>query len=102
MCFGKIMPATNDLTINNLAHLLGINRRTIERAIEDGTLAPTSRTASGRARFSEGCASELKSRADAARAAGYKYVIQAVTASGPVLGPKAKRKDPPLTAEQWM
>jgi excisionase family DNA binding protein len=95
------MPTPVDLTINDVAALLGVNRRTLERAIEDGTLVPTSRTASGRARFSQSDADELKSRADAARVAGYKSIRRPVTTPGPVLGPKAKRKSPPLTAEQW-
>jgi hypothetical protein len=90
-----------DLTINELVELLHLSRRTIERAIEAGTIVPTSRTASGRARFSQSQAEELKSRAEAARAAGYTYVIESVTTPGPVLGPRAKRKAPPLTAMQW-
>jgi excisionase family DNA binding protein len=100
--YKKIADVESDLTINDLAALLGVTRRTIERAIEAGTLVPTSRTAGGRDRFSHSHAEELKSRADAARAAGYKYILEAVFTPGPVLGPRRKRKAAPLTAEQWM
>jgi excisionase family DNA binding protein len=92
----------DDLTTNELAVLLGVTRRTIERAIESKTLVPSSRTASGRARFSQRQAEELENRADAARIAGYKYVIDAVMTPGPVLGPRRNRKAPPPTTAQWL
>jgi excisionase family DNA binding protein len=91
----------SEFTIDALAGLLGVSRRTIERAIEAETLIPASYTASGRARFSKSQVEELKSRADAARVAGYKYVIGAVLAPGAVRAPWHKRKAPPLTAKQW-
>jgi len=90
----------SDFTIDALAGLLGVSRRTVERALEARTLMPASHTASGRARFSKSQAEELKIRADAARVAGYKYVIGAVMAPGPVRAPWHKRKAPPLTARQ--
>ena len=92
----------DNLTIDQLAALLEICRRTVERAIETGALVPASRTASGRARFSAEQGAALKARADAARALGYKYVIESVMSDGPVLGPRRNRKRPPLTTEQWL
>jgi len=91
----------SDLTIEQLAALLGLSRRTIERAIKAKSLVPASLTPSGRPRFSSEQSSELKIRADEARALGCKYVIVPVTTAGAVRRRRPRRKDPPLTADQW-
>jgi hypothetical protein len=88
-----------DLTINMLASELGVSRRTIERALETGDLAPTYRMPSGRARFSRELVDTLKARADEAKRGGYKYVMT------PALSPEAplvlsrKRKPPPISPQ---
>ncbi len=65
-------------TIDALSAELRVNRRSIERAIDAGAIVPTSRTASGRARFSVEYVECLKARAAAARALGHKYLMGSI------------------------
>jgi predicted DNA-binding transcriptional regulator AlpA len=82
------------LGINDLAHALGVNRVTIDRAIAGGAIVPSFRTASGRVRFDPAYVDELQRRAAEARAHGAKHVLQAITA------PPAKPK-PQISAARF-
>src|SRR5690349_10955033 len=85
------------LTVDQLADMLRVSRQTIERAVSAGDIVPTSRTTSGRARFSIEQAEELSSRAEKSRQAGYKRVMKdVVLADG---RPRTRGKGPPLSAE---
>jgi excisionase family DNA binding protein len=91
-----------DISINQLAEMLRLTRRAIDRAIEKGHLVYHRPAESGgRVRFARAYADQLKSRADEARAKGHKHVLRIAVASGPI----AQRAEPPkkdMSAEEWM
>lgn len=68
------------LSINDMAHALGVNRVTIDRALASGAIVPSFRTASGRARFEPAYVDELRRRAAEARARGVTHVLWSITA----------------------
>jgi hypothetical protein len=86
------------LTIDQLAAELGVNRRTIERALKDGILIPTTYKEK-RVRFSREYADRLKARADEARARGLNYVMGAAAATGSITGAVRVRR-PQMSPER--
>jgi hypothetical protein len=92
-------PQQKPLTIAALAAALQVSLGAIDRAIAEGRIVPTFRTASGRARFSVEYAEKLKSRADAARAAGATYVLGYATGTRI---PRRLRPKPRLSAKQFI
>jgi hypothetical protein len=84
------------LGINELAHALGVNRVTIDRAIAGGAIVPSFRTAGGRARFEPAYVEDLQRRAAEARAGGAQHVLHTIT-------PAAKPVTPPprISAQRY-
>lgn len=74
-------------SISMLSTEINVSRRTIERAINAGTLVPAKRTKSGRVRFSREQVEEIKCRANDARSRGSKYVMGSITSIGTTLPP---------------
>lgn len=91
-----------DITINDLAAMLLVSRRSIERAIVDGSLVPSFLAPnSDRVCFTRMRADELKARADEAREKGHKRVFALALATGPILRPRQRPKKE-ISAHQWV
>jgi hypothetical protein len=86
-------------TIEMLRTEIKVSRRTIERALDAGTLVPHKVTKSGRVRFSKQQVEELKCRANDARSRGSKYVMGSITCTG-TTKPKVERSASALTREK--
>jgi len=67
------------LSIGDMARALGVNRVTIDRAIASGSIVPSFRTPSGRARFEPAYVDEMQRRAAEARARGVTNVLWSIT-----------------------
>jgi hypothetical protein len=92
----------SDITVDMLAKLLQLSKRTIERALYIGEIVPTSRTRSGRARFDAEYSGTLQRRVDEQRARGRKHgMLRWAIVSDPLLMARRQPKNQP-TAEEWV
>jgi hypothetical protein len=91
-----------DVTADQLAAMLQVTRRAIDRAIQKGYLVHRPRMETGgKVRFARVHADELKARADEARTKGHKNILKVAVASTPI----DQRQEPPkkdMTSDEWM